>query len=164
MEDAQGINLKDGKIYRIAMLPDGRRDTVVPESFLIILRQYLQHPEVKSLAPDGSACVGRTCGLLRRSIIVASELVSIGKETDRHWEQGEDPSMVDFKMKEYGKAKLVVADPSDRRKWKGIGVRSLMRKSSLSQKAVYAVIAGKPVRKETLASFRKALDSMTDFN
>jgi hypothetical protein len=28
------------------------------------------------------------------------KLVSIGKETARSWEQGEDPSVLDFKMKE----------------------------------------------------------------
>jgi hypothetical protein len=92
------------------------QDTVVPESFRIILRQYLQHPEVKSLAPDGSVCVGRTCGLLRRSIIVASELVSIGKETDRHWEQGEDPSMIDSKIHLYDAPnKMCAADSSERK-------------------------------------------------
>jgi hypothetical protein len=96
----RGINLRDEKIYRIAMLPDGKRDTVVPESFRIILRQYLQHPEVKSLAPDGSVCLGSTQGLLRRETIVAHKMVSIGKETDRSWEQGEDPSILDFKLKE----------------------------------------------------------------
>jgi hypothetical protein len=98
------------------MRPDGRRDTAVPESFRIILRQhYLQHPEAKSLAPDGMACVGSTQGLLRRSIIVAGELVSIGKETDRSWDQGGDPSMLDFKLKEYGnESKMVTADHHDR--------------------------------------------------
>jgi hypothetical protein len=51
----EGINLLDGQIYRISMYPDGKRTTVVPESFQIILRQYLGHPETKSLAPDGTA-------------------------------------------------------------------------------------------------------------
>jgi hypothetical protein len=87
----KGINLWDGRIYRIAMSPDGRPDTVVPESFRIILRQYLQHREVKSLAPDGSACVAGTRGVLRRASIHAGQVILIGKESDRSWEQGGDP-------------------------------------------------------------------------
>lgn len=118
----RGINLKDEKIYRIAMLPDGKRDSVVPESFRIILKQYLQHPEAKSLAPDGSACLGSTQGLLHRETIVAHKIISIGKETDRSWEQGEDPSILDFKLKEYGnESKMVIADSPDRKRWRKLG-------------------------------------------
>jgi hypothetical protein len=155
----RGINLKDEKIYRIAMLPDGKRDTVVPESFRIILRQYLQHPEAKALAPDGSACLGSTQGLLRRETIVAHKIVSIGKETDRSWEQGEDPSILDFKLKEYGnESKMVIARETDRKRWRKLGVRHLMRKSGLSQKTVYAILDGEPVRRTTLANFMRAVD------
>jgi hypothetical protein len=154
----RGINLKDERIYRIAMLPDGKRDTVVPESFRIILRQYLQHPETKSLAPDGSACLGSTQGLLRRETIVAHKIVSIGKETDRSWEQGEDPSILDFKVKEYGnESKMVIADRVDWMRWKEAGLRFGMRKSGLSQKAVSAILNGEPVRVATLATFRRAM-------
>jgi hypothetical protein len=155
----RGINLKDEKIYRIAMVRDGRRDTVVPESFRIILRQYLQHPEVKSLAPDGSACRGNTQGLLRRETIVARIIASIGKETDRSWEQGEDPSILDFKLKEYGSvSKMVIADSPDRKRWRKLGVRHLMRKSGLTQKPVYAILDGDPVRWTTLVNFMRAVD------
>jgi hypothetical protein len=112
----EGINLWDEQIYRIAMRPNGRRNTVVPESLRIILSQYLRHPEAKSLAPDGNACIGSTRGLLGRTSIIAGEIVPVGKETDRHWEQGEDPSLVDFKLKEYGQAaKMAVAELSDSR-------------------------------------------------
>ena len=153
----EGINLWDEQVYRIAMRPDGRRNTVVPESLRIILSQYLRHPEAKSLAPDGSACVGSTHGLLGRTSIVAGEIVPVGKETDRHWEQGEDPSLLDFKLKEYRKAeKMVVAEASDRKKWEKAGVRNLIRRSNLSQKAVYAILSGQPVRRSTLAAFRRA--------
>jgi hypothetical protein len=155
----EGINLWDEQIYRIAMGPDGRRNTVVPESLRIILSQYLRHPEAKSLAPDGNACVGSTHGLLGRTSIIAGEIVPVGKETDRHWEQGEDPSMVDFKQKEYRQAtKMVVAELSDRNRWKKFGVRRIIRKSGLSQKAVYAIIDGQAVRLSTLAAFRSAID------
>jgi hypothetical protein len=143
------------------MLPDSRRDTVVPESFRIILAQYLRHPEVKSLSPDGGVCAGSTRGLLRRASIHAGQIIPIGKESDRSWEQGEDPSMLDFKQQEWGKrSNLVVAEATDRKRWEKIGVRELMRRSHLSQKAVYAIAAGKPVRRHTLIAFKQAIDGI----
>jgi hypothetical protein len=155
----RGINLWDEKVFRISMYPDGRRDTVVPESFQIILRQYPGHPEFKSLAPDGTACVANTAGLLRRASIIAGEIVPTGKETDRRWEQGEDPSLVDYKVTEFRKrSKLVVAEAADRKRWEKIGVRPLMRKSQLTQKTVYGILSGKPVRRQTLAAFMRAVD------
>jgi hypothetical protein len=43
---------------------------------------------------------------------------AIGKETDRRWEQGEDPSMLDSDIYVYEKrAKLVVVDVSERKRW-----------------------------------------------
>jgi hypothetical protein len=91
----EGINLWDDRVYEIQMMPDGKKTTVVPDSLRIILGQYLRHPEAKSLSPDGGPCTGNTPGLLRRTSIVAGRIVSVGKETDRRWEQGEDPSMID---------------------------------------------------------------------
>jgi hypothetical protein len=85
--------------------------------------------------------------------------VPIGKETDRRWEQGEDPSLVDFKLAEFRKtSKLVVASVSDRNRWKKAGVRRMMRKPNLSQKTVEAIIDGQPVRRQTLATFKRAAD------
>ena len=155
----RGINLKNEKVYRIAMLRDGKRGTVVPESFRIILRQYLQHPEAKSLAPDGSVCRGTTQGLLRRETITARKLAPIGKETDRSWEQGEDPSILDFRVKEFGnESKLAIAEPTECERWRKLGIRLLMRKSGLSQKTVYAILGGEPVRRTTLSNFIRAAD------
>jgi hypothetical protein len=88
----KGINLFDGQRYQIAMSPTGKQDKVIPDSFRIILRQYLGKPELKSLAPDGTRCTGATHGILGRSRITAHKLIPVGKETDRRWEQGEEPS------------------------------------------------------------------------
>jgi hypothetical protein len=97
--------------------------------------------------------------LLRRASIVAGAVVPIGKETDRRWEQGDDLSLVDFTVKEFRKtAKMVITDASDRNRWKKVGVRYAMRKSGLSQKAVYAILNGESVRPSTLATFRRAID------
>ena len=157
-----GINLFDGQCYQIAMHPSRKRDKFVPDSLRIILRQYPGKAEVKSLAPDGTPSTGTTQGLLLRSKILGNRLVPVGKETDRHWEQGEDPSLLDFKLKEYRKgAKMVVAEASDRKKWKKLGVRRLIRESGLTQKPVYAILAGSPVRPRTFAIFRRAVENLT---
>jgi len=157
-KNLEGINLWDEEIYRIAMHPDGRRNTVVPESLRIILGQYLRHPEAKSLAPDGTRCVGSTQGLLGRTWITVRRIIPVGKETDRHWEQGEDPSLLDFRIKDWTTERMAVAVVSDRRMWKKIGVRNLIRRSKLSQKTVYAILNGQPVRTRTFAIFRQAID------
>jgi hypothetical protein len=155
----KGINLLDGHTYRISMKPDPIQEKVAPDSFRMILRQYFGKLEVKSLAPDGSPCEADTAGLLRRAVILAGNVIPVGKETDRHWEQGEDPSMMDFDIQVYGPSgKMVVADPRDRKKWAKIGVRRLMRATNLTQKAVYAILSGKGVRPHTLAAFRSAAE------
>ena len=93
--------------------------------------------------------------------MAAGEAVPIGKETDRRWEQGEDPSLVDFKVRDYRRSpKMAVAEASDRKRWKKIGVRSLMRKSRFSQKTIYAIIEGRPVRRRTLAAFKRVADGL----
>jgi hypothetical protein len=139
------------------MVPDPNQDKVMPDSFRMILRHYFGKPEVKSLAPDGNPCGANTAGLLRRAAIVAGNLIPVGKETDRHWEHGEDPSMMDFDVQIYGPSgKLVVADPSDRKKWASVGVRRWMRVTKLTQKTVYAILSGKGVRPHTLSAFRSA--------
>jgi len=156
----KGVNLLgtiDGRTYQISMSPDPSQRKVIPESMRIILRQYLEHPEAKSLGPDGAACLSTTAGLLRRTSILAGDIIPVGKETDRHWEQGEDPSLLDFKLHEFReRRKSVAADPTDIKRWEKFGVRPLMRKSGLSQKVVYAILAGAPVRPRTLAAFKKA--------
>jgi hypothetical protein len=135
---------------------------VLPDSFRIVLNQYLKKPEVKSLSPDGTPCTGATRGLLGRARIVAGNLIPVGKETDRHWEQGEDPSMLDSGIHVFEKQrKMVVANISERKKWARIGLRRLMRESKLSQAPVSKAIKGKPVRRQTLSIIRQAAARIT---
>ena len=80
---------------------------------------------------------------------------------DFHGEQ--DPSLLDFKLKEYRKAsKMVVAEASDRRRWRKPGMRNLLRKSRLSQKAVYAILEGEPVGRSTLVNYTRAVDGLME--
>jgi len=151
-----GVNLVDGKTYQIAMQPTIDQDRVVPESFRILFRKYLANPEAKSLAPDGTVCTGTTHGLLQRATINAKKIVPVGKETDRHWEQGEDPSMVDSGIYVFEKkTKLVVAEASERKRLAAIGLRRLMRECKPSQAPISKAIKGEPIRRRTLAIIRQ---------
>jgi hypothetical protein len=157
----EGINLVDGESYQIAMQPTLAQGTVLPESLRILLRKYLTRPEMKSLAPDGTPCTGTTHGLLQRATINAGKIVPVGKETDRRWEQGEDPSMVDSDIFVYEKrTRLAVAGTSERMRWSAIGLRRLMRESRLSQAPVANAIKGKPIRPQTLSIIRQVADSL----
>jgi hypothetical protein len=51
--------------------------------------------------------------------------------------------------------KLVIADPSDRKKWKAIGLRRLKRETNLSLTPVSNAIKGTGVRPRTLAIIRQ---------
>ncbi len=157
----EGINLCDGQHHSMEMFPKGKQDKVVPESFRIILRLYLRRPESKSLAPDRTPCAAETQGLLQRASIVAGEIVPVGKETDRHWEQGENMSLVDFQILEYrAGGKLVTADEALRERMNKFGLRELMRKTGLSQKTIYAILRGLPVRQRTLATLKQGFGSL----
>jgi hypothetical protein len=100
----------------------------------------------------------RTSGLLGRVHVVATDVEPVCKETDRRWEEGEDISLIDSKVKVFHRAKgMVVADHSTRNKGNQMGPREIMRRTKLSQKAVYAVLNGERVRQHTLDVFKRAL-------
>lgn len=157
----KGINLIDGRTYQISMVSDLKQKKVFPDSFQVILNQYLGKAEVKSLAPDGRECKPETQGLLGRASVVGRRLVPVGKETDRHWEQGEDPSMLDPEIQKYGQTgNLVAAEEHEARNWRKIGVRKLMRATKLTQKTIYSIISCKGVRPQTMNVFRTGVNSL----
>jgi len=120
-----GINLIDRQTYQISMSPSETQDKAVPDSLQIVLNQYLKKAEAKSLGPDGRPCTETTRGLLGRARIVAREIIPVGKETDRSWEHGGDPRMLDRRPHMLGQqTKLCVADPSERKRWSTVGVTS----------------------------------------
>ena len=83
------INIHDPQspVYELTDEYDGRR--AVPKNFFMLLESYQNHPEAKSLGPDGRPCEFDTRGLLQRAHIVANwPPIYIGKESDRHWEEG----------------------------------------------------------------------------
>ena len=55
----------------------------------MLLDSYQNHPEAKSLGPDGKPCEFDTRGLLQRAHIVANwPPIYIGKESDKHLGRG----------------------------------------------------------------------------
>ena len=66
------------------------------------LDSYQNHPEAKSVGPDGQPCDSETRALLQGAHIVANwPLIPIGKESDKHWEEGEGLSLLEFQTIQY---------------------------------------------------------------
>jgi hypothetical protein len=71
--------------------------------------------------------------------------------------------MLDPKIQIYGRTgKLVVADSQERKEWRKLGLRKLMRATKLTQKAISSILSGKGVRPRTIATFRAAVDLLGD--
>lgn len=158
---AQCTNVCDGKVYQLALTQNSKLEKLIPQTFGYVLRLYLSHPEAKSLAPDGTPCVGDTQGLLRRASVVAKEIPRfVGKETDRRWSQVEDASLLTFSPIEYQPDGNVVADSALRKQISRCGMRPLIRQTGLSQHTIEAIRLGKEVRRSTLARIQTALESM----
>jgi hypothetical protein len=66
--------------------------------------------------------------------------------------------MLDFSIKELRKKKkMVVADISDRKRWREGGVRYGQRKSGLSPNTVSDILNGVPVKVSTLTTFMRTM-------
>jgi hypothetical protein len=86
----------------------------------------------------------------------------VGKETDRRWEHGEDLSLLDFRLLDYGTALgMVAADPTLIELGRARGLRALMRASGVSQHTVERILQGHPVRQRTLQRVVAALHDPT---
>jgi hypothetical protein len=100
--DSKCVNIHDSHspVYELTDDYDGRRALV--KNFYMLLEAYQTHPEAKSLGPNGTPCEQATRGLLQRAHVLANwPPVYIGKESDKHWEEGEDLSLLDFKALQY---------------------------------------------------------------
>jgi hypothetical protein len=80
----------------------------------------------------------------------SSQFWFIGKEASRRWEQGDDPSMVDFRCREYSNGK-VVADNETRERIVQTGIRKVARETGINKETVLFICQRKPVKAITLA-------------
>jgi len=157
--NTKAIDTHSGKQYSIALLdPTGRTRKIEVKCYGNILGAYREHPEAKFLGSDGKPCDGLTRGVLRRSNIVANRHRYVGKETSRRWEQGDDPSMVDFRCTEYTDGK-VVADQELRKRIIDVGIREVARESKVNRETVALIAKGSSVKPSTLRQVMETIET-----
>jgi hypothetical protein len=154
--DLECVNVHDGKKYKLVDYTKEKQlshSVVFPSQFARLLIQYQEHPEAKSLAPNGSPCQSDTKGLLGRVHATAGELRYVGKETDRKWEEGDDISVLEFKTNEYGRTKKVVATEEMKKDIKKIGIKKCARESGFTRFFVRKLLRGSTVRRNSYDKF-----------
>jgi len=151
------VNIHSGKKYRMVDCTkekDSRYNVVFPSQFARLLIEYQEHPEAKSLAPDGGPCEAGTSGLLRRAHITVGEFRYVGKETDRKWEESDDLTVLEFKATEFGRSKKVVASEEVKSDIKRIGINKCARESGFDRKNfVRKLVRGIPVKRKSYNTF-----------
>jgi hypothetical protein len=148
------INTHDGKNYRLDEL--SRADIITLGD---ILCGYVQHPEIKSLGPDGEKCKAHTRGLLRRMTIKGGLQHCIGKEVSR-FDQGKDDFIenIDDVCIHYDKGR-VVANESLITEIGTLGLRKTTKQTGIDRKTIRAILKGKKVKASTLAKVVMGLRS-----
>jgi hypothetical protein len=124
----------------------------------MLLDSYQNHPEAKSLGPDGKPCEFDTRGLLQRAHIVANwPPVYIGKESDRHWDEGEDLSLLEFNAIQYRRKGNAIADDGQRARIAKVPKREFIRRG-VNQHTLEKICRQEPVRASKLAKCLKLLE------
>ncbi|MGB6481996.1 MAG: hypothetical protein WBE86_00760 [Candidatus Acidiferrales bacterium] len=152
------INICDyqSPVYELTSEYDGRR--ALTKNFFMLLESYQNHPEAKSLGPDGKPCEFDTQGLLQRAHIIANwPPVYIGKESDRHWDEGEDLSLLEFKTIQYKRKGNAVATEEQLARIAKVPKREFMRRG-INQHTLEKICKREPVRTVKLAKCLNALE------
>jgi hypothetical protein len=161
--DMKCLNIYSDKWYKMVDPSKERNppyNVVFPSQFARLLIDYQEHPEAKSLAPDGRPCEAETSGLLRRAHVIAGEFRYVGKETDRKWEEGDDISVVEFKTTEYGRARRVVASEEVKSDINRIGINKCARESRFDRKNfIRKLVRGLPVKRNSYNEFVRWLEN-----
>lgn len=136
-------------------------NVVFPSQFAHLMTQYQQHPEAKSLAPDGTSCGADTRGLLQRAHIVAGEIRYVGKETDRKWEECEEISILEFAGTEYGRKGRAVASEDVKAAIQNIGINKCARESGFHRaNFIRKLVRGLPVKRTSYNAFLRWLHTV----
>jgi hypothetical protein len=87
---------------------------------------------------------------------------SIGKETDRRWEQGEDISLLESKVVEYrpNETARLGTDQEMQHDIRKISIRALAQKAGVSESTVKAARHGDRLQKKTIGRLQDALNSI----
>ncbi len=133
---------------------------VLPKNFFMLLESYQNHPEAKSLSPNGNPCGPDTRGLLQRSHIVAKlPYIYIGKESDRHWEEGDDLSLLEFKATQYKPKGRAAATEEQLARITKVPKREFMRRG-INQHTLEKICNQQPVRAAKLAKCLKVIEEL----
>lgn len=104
------------------------------------------------------ACEFDTRGLLQRAHIIANwPPIYIGKEHDRHFEEGEDLSLLEFKAIEYSRKGNAITDAEQLARIAKVPKREFMRRG-INQHTLEKICRREPVRAIKLAKCLKALE------
>jgi hypothetical protein len=87
---------------------------------------------------------------------VAGEHIPIGKESDRHWEQSEDISLLEFKAIQYKRRGTMAATDEQLDRIKKVHKREFMRRG-INQHTLEKICKPEAVRASKLAKVLKVL-------
>jgi hypothetical protein len=139
------INTHDGESYRLDEL--SRADIITLGD---ILCGYVQHPEIKSLGPEGASCKAHTRGLLRRMVIHGGLQHCIGKEVSRfEQDKGDFIENIDDECIHYDGGR-VAANESLIGEISKRGLRETTKQTGLDRKTIRGIVNGKKVKTSTL--------------
>lgn len=159
--DLKCENIHTGKMCRMVDCNKEKNpphNVVFPSQPSRLLIECQEHPEAKSLAPDGTPCVANTSGLLQRAHVISGEFRYVGKETDRKWEEGDDISVVEFKTTEYGRARRVVASEEVKNAIGDIGINKCARESGFARRNfIRKLVRDVPVKRNSYNEFERWL-------
>ena len=123
---------------------------------------YIQHPEIKSLGPDGEKCKAHTRGLLWRMTINGGLQQCIVKEVSR-FGQGKDDFIENIDdMCIHYEGGRVAANQSIIEEISKRGLRKATKETGLDRKTIRAILNGKKVKASTLAKVVRGLRSQEE--
>lgn len=158
--NAKCVNIHDERspVYELTEEYDGRR--ALTKNLFMLLESYQNHPEAKSLGPDGKPCEFDTRGLLQRAHVTANwPPIYIGKESDRHWEEGDDLSLLEFKAIQYKRKEKVVATEEQLARIAKVPKRAFIR-HGINQHTLEKICRREPVRISKLAKCLQVLEEL----
>lgn len=149
-------NVHDGRQFKLAPLRRKKNSEASPATLGQIVRAHVLHPESKSLGPDGQPCTSLTRGLLQRTPVLAKGFPRIiGKETDRRWEQEEDPSLFEPTLVEYrpDETARITTDSRLQTKLRNCGrsYRQVAKATELNLSTIQNAARGRRIRKSSAA-------------
>ena len=145
------VNIHDGTTHTL----NPATLLALPQTFAMVLAQYVRHPEHKSLAPDGRVCKSDSDGLLKRYPVTVSGFHLIGKETERGWEHAEDISTLLPSLKRYGRTTSAASQVLRQRLQKA-SLNCLQSETGLSRNTILRARRGQRVHSRSLHRLQAA--------